>query len=391
MADKQDEHSAVSQLVEIGNRQRKDISYLRKTIDNNNLATEFQKFEEWKISFKPVEFEQIKELRNRFNELAVDINAPLDDAIKQINLASEQIKNFEKFIRPSAIIVQQMVENIVHIIGPYERIFRDSVKWQLSLAERMQTIQLPWLIETSFDVSASGFARLSRLSDAVHNDEPFSEELSEFLVQELGNRTDGFEETAALERDTSAIAGGMKPEIISFPPSSFANVIVSAGFSFAFKSATPPQAISQEDVNAVFDPMHWQVMYTVESSLRQIIQNECIAEEGNGWEKKRINGNILAKLKQRQSEDREFGRPVYNLIQYSDFMDLADIICQNNNWKLFERYFSNRDDFRVSLTRLHPVRKAIAHNRPIGRADTVTLVSEATRILRSIGVSITTV
>ena len=82
------------------------------------------------------------------------------------------------------------------------------------------------------------------------------------------------------------------------------------------------------------------------------------------------------------------GRTVYGLIQYADFMDLAHIIGQGNNWKeAFAPIFDSKEDVQISLRRLHPVRKAIAHGRPLGRSDVLTLVSEATRLLRAMGVN----
>ena len=93
--------------------------------------------------------------------------------------------------------------------------------------------------------------------------------------------------------------------------------------------------------------------------------------------------------KERQEEDRSFGRPVYAPIQYADFMDLAHIVGQSNNWdEAFKPIFRDREDFMMSLRRLHPVRKAIAHSRPLGRSDVLTLVAEATRIFHVLGIRV---
>ena len=68
-------------------------------------------------------------------------------------------------------------------------------------------------------------------------------------------------------------------------------------------------------------------------------------------------------------------------------MDLANVITRRDNWSdAFAGIFGNCDDLRVSLYRLHPVRKAIAHSRPLCRADVLTLIAEATRMLRAIGI-----
>jgi hypothetical protein len=92
---------------------------------------------------------------------------------------------------------------------------------------------------------------------------------------------------------------------------------------------------------------------------------------------------------ERQEEDRQLHRPVYGPIHYADFMDLANVITQRNNWReAFAPIFENADELRMSLHRLHPVRKAIAHSRPLCRADVLTLVAEATRLLKALGIEI---
>ena len=73
-------------------------------------------------------------------------------------------------------------------------------------------------------------------------------------------------------------------------------------------------------------------------------------------------------------------------IHYSNFMELADIIGESRNWdEAFKPIFKNRDDFCVSLRRLHQIRNAGAHDRPIGVSDQLVLWSEATRILTMLG------
>lgn len=62
-------------------------------------------------------------------------------------------------------------------------------------------------------------------------------------------------------------------------------------------------------------------------------------------------------------------------------MDLADVIVQRNNWReAFQQIFPDKAEIEVSLHRLHPIRKAIAHSRPLDHADVLTLISESNRI-----------
>jgi len=78
---------------------------------------------------------------------------------------------------------------------------------------------------------------------------------------------------------------------------------------------------------------------------------------------------------------------VARLLYYNDFMDLADIICQRHNWNdAFQRFFQSKPDFQASMQRLAPVRNTIGHNRPLVRADQITLLAEGYRILNALGV-----
>ena len=109
--------------------------------------------------------------------------------------------------------------------------------------------------------------------------------------------------------------------------------------------------------------------------------------EGEKWIKRRVPEHVRHRWLGRQEEDRQLGRSVYSAIQYADFMDLADVIGRADNWRdTFAPIFRNQDDLRASLCRLHPVRRAIAHSRPLGRADVLFLFSEATRIFNALGI-----
>ena len=79
----------------------------------------------------------------------------------------------------------------------------------------------------------------------------------------------------------------------------------------------------------------------------------------------------------------------FPLIFYADFTDLSEIICRRDNWNVsFHQLFASKPDLHVSLQRLIPVRKAIAHNRPLVRTDQIVLFSEAYRILAALGVQL---
>ena len=148
------------------------------------------------------------------------------------------------------------------------------------------------------------------------------------------------------------------------------------------------QAIESSDPDAYFDPVFWDILTQVEQYLRSTIAKCLTKLSGSNWIKQRVPHDMRERWKQRQEEDRSAGRPVYSRIQYADFMDLASIIIQANNWRdVFESIFKNKNEVQVSLQRLHPIRKSIAHSRPLSKSDRLTLASEANRIFSFLGLS----
>ena len=261
--------------------------------------------------------------------------------------------------------------------------------WEASLTTRMATLQTQWVLRDYPDQSVIGFARLLRLSDAIHTEEPYSEPVGELVADELGDGVETEQDDSPTARDTAAIEAGLNPALIAFPPDTYNEVVSAAGFHFHLPRSPMPQAIESADPDAVFNPMHGQVMTAIEQQLRKIVE-ECLkALEGEKWMKRRVPEDMRKRWLERQKEDRQAGRPVYSPIQYADFMDLAHVIDRNDNWqKVFKPIFRDRDDFGVSLRRLHPIRKAIAHSRPLGRSEVLTLMSEATRIFKALRISV---
>ena len=258
------------------------------------------------------------------------------------------------------------------------------------MIDRIATLQPPWVLLDRLDQSMMGFARLSRLSDAVHTSRPYSESVGELVANELGVGVEAdLCDDTPIERDETAVKAGLSPELIAFPPATYSEVVFAAGFKFHLPLTPVPQAAESPDPGAVFDPMHGAVLTTLEQRLRHIVEERLTGLDGPNWFKHRVPEAVRERCLVRQAEERRTDRPVFDSIQYADFMDLADIIRRKDNWReAFKSTFHNREDFSLSLYRLHPVRKAIAHSRPLGRADVLTLVSEASRIFRALGVSL---
>ena len=166
-------------------------------------------------------------------------------------------------------------------------------------------------------------------------------------------------------------------------------LILAANFKVCVSRTPIPKAVESVDPGAAFKPDHQALFVELEQSLRSFVEANLLALVGPNWVKRRVSQQVRERWHTRQAEERAAARPVFALIQYADFMDLAQILCQSDNWhEVFEPFFKNREDVSVSLQRLNPVRKAIAHSRPLGRVDALTLVSESARLFRAMGTRI---
>jgi hypothetical protein len=292
-------------------------------------------------------------------------------------------------VLPPAGAISSISAQLARMIGPFQAGLVSVSAWECALAARMAAVDTAWAFPDHLGPSMLGFARLSRLSDAVHTAEPYAEPVGELVADELGVGAETDQSDEPIARDMAAIEAGLRPELIAFPSEAYASVLTAVGFELHFKGLPVPQASEAPDPGAAFDPMHSLVLTQIEQRLRQFVETRLQALNGAKWIKQRVAESVRKRWMDRQAEERAAGRPVYSSIQYADFMDLADVIGQRNNWHdVFGATFGNRDDFTLSLRRLHPVRKAVAHGRPLGRADVLTLLSEATRIFRALGIQV---
>ena len=239
--------------------------------------------------------------------------------------------------------------------------------------------------EIQRQVSQTVSARLSCLSDTARTVESSPRRLRNCPPRSFGGAVEFLPDQNVNERDAAAIHAGLKPE----PPAAYSDEVFTEGFSFCITPMAAPKAVESGDLGATLDPMHWKMLTELERRLRHVVEEELTKLDGPHWIKRRVPQSMRLRWKDRQEEDRTAGRPVYTDIQYSDFMDIADIVGRSNNWReAFQPIFSNKEDFITSFRRLHPVRNAIAHGRPLGRADVLTLAAEAARIFGVLGIRV---
>ena len=291
---------------------------------------------------------------------------------------------------PTATKIASINAGLARAVEPYWAVIASVSAWEASLTARMAALGNPWALQDRLDLSMRGFARLSRLSDAVHTSRPYSEPVGELVANELGVgvEADLYDDTP-IERDENAVKAGFNPELIAFPTAAYSEVVLAVGFKFHFTPMPLPPTVESAVPGAVFDSMHGRVLTELEQRLRHIVEHRLSGLVGPNWIKHRVAEAVRKRWLERQGKDRDDGRPAFPPIQYADFMDLADIISQSDNWReAFKSIFQNKEDFLVSLRRLHPIRKAIAHSRPLGKSDVLTLVNEATRIFSALKIRV---
>ena len=288
--------------------------------------------------------------------------------------------------KPSSETIAALSARLAYVIEPYSPIVTMMSDWERRLEVSMIGINTSWAASEHLGQSMIGIARLARLGDAIHTPTPYAKDISQFVESQLGSVIEPSYDASPVERDAIAIKAGLNPELIVFPRHSYNQIIRASGLGLDIPSIPSPVAIENVSEGLTFDPSHGRILTYIEQVLRQLIEKRLYSLCGEKWIKQRVPQQIRERWFQRQAEDKKSRRPVYEPIQYADFMDLSQIIIKADNWaEVFQEIFLEKDDFIISLKRLHPVRKAIAHSRPLGNADILILANESTRLLMALG------
>lgn len=316
------------------------------------------------ILVKPETFEALQRIDANLRHLVTNVHhavLPLAEQLKSFTIAAAQA------------------------VHPLQEHFQRMEAWQTSLVERMAQLQKPWAIEDHLGVSIVGFARISRLHDISSGAKPFDPAGQEVFSEELGEPVAFDEDQSPEDRETAQIDAGLNAEVVAFPRDVYPHVLFSAGFELRIEGVAPVRTDGGEV--GQYDPQYAGLLGQIENRLRVVIETELQQIEGEAWLRRRVHGDLRQKWHDRKAADHEQRGDSFPLLYYADFMELMHIICEGRNWKeAFQRFFVSKEDFRVSMQRLAPVRNTIGHNRPLVRTDQLILLAEGTRILRALGV-----
>ena len=137
------------------------------------------------------------------------------------------------------------------------------------------------------------------------------------------------------------------------------------------------QFISGQDKDHVFNFKAYECLYELECYLRSLIQVRIIEPNKTNLENK-IPAEMIKEWESRKEEEEK--NPLwggsYELIDYSDFTDLKRIFEKGRNYKLFEDII-NQEQFKTVISKLHeldPIRKKVAHSRPLSKKELSRLI-----------------
>ena len=261
--------------------------------------------------------------------------------------------------------------------------------WSQLLSKQMAAMKTPWLDAHLTSLSFEGFAVVSRLGQAVRYAEPFDEAAREQIDEDLGDPIEVEDDAGPDERDAAHIQADMNAAMLTIPPVAVGEVLIETGFAFKAKFAPLPPTTDGSDPGHVFHPGYNMMITAVEQNLRKAIDAEMQAQYGATWMETGIDPSLLKEWIDRRDDAVAHGESSLPLIQYTNFMELKDIVMGRQHWReVFRVIFGKKEHFQTSMERLHPIRLPLAHSRPIGIAQQYHLISEASHILRALGVDI---
>jgi HEPN superfamily Swt1-like protein len=326
---------------------------------------------------------------NRHFTLDPSISSMISEAVSSTDLAAirEQLDHNIRAIHeaslPSSTEISAASKALANVVEPLHGFDPGlAAGWDQHLAHQFSVFDSNWALEDHLDTSLYGFARLSRLSHTVQHLRPFEAETQALVTEEFGEPVSVSTDTRIEAREVAAVEAGFEAELIAFDRDGYPKVITAAGFRIAIGANTVPP-----EKGALSHDIRCKILIDeVERRLRELILSQLQAAYGDRWMKQRIPADLRNRWLESHETDavsREKGlHPIYQ----SEFMDLMKVICCNPQWAdIFADIFESKSGFQTSMQRLGPLRNITAHNKPMARHEMLTVYSEATRILRSLG------
>lgn len=310
------------------------------------------------------------------------LEAMQDRAQNAVNLGAMSIF-------PDVLGLEHVAERLAASIEPLKVASLSASAWQEQLEVRMAAIEAPWIDTRLPSLSLEGFAIVSRLNQAARFDAPFEDSVREKVDEDLGRPIEVEDRTSEEEESAAHLEAGMNPSLLVLPQAAIGDVLIQAGFTFSADILPVPPSLDRGQPALSFQFWPNLLIAATEQNLRQLVSDRLFAEYGAGWLAKCVHEDAINKWTERRAAAIDKGESRLDILQYSDFMDLKTIIVRRSHWRdVFAPIFKNKHHFETAMDRLHSIRLPVAHSRPIGVGQQITLVSEASAVLSPLGINI---
>ena len=258
-------------------------------------------------------------------------------------------------------------------------------------AAALASMSSPWMRDLAAQRSASALLELHGLGNALRLVQGFEHGLTVALRADFGDWRDTiafpevvFEDPVA--RTNLYVAQGFNTALTDFPDLAFREGLVRARLDddTDWDIQIPEQDPEQEADFKRANKCHGHLQ-RLERGLRKFIDQAMTAQYGADWPKKRLPPKLLEAWEFKKSRAESDGVVLTMFIDVADFSDYVDIICKKDHWReVFQVRFKRTESVRESFQRLHPIRVATMHSRPVTKADELYTLAETMRLLSAI-------
>ncbi len=270
------------------------------------------------------------------------------------------------------------IERVVSATGTWSAL-APYPDWLARAQAGVTGLAAPWVREDRPDLSLAAMARFGRLGGTVANlnprDEAVTEEFRATLGDYRGEQVDEDADDDPALRVAERYDRGFDPVLSSMPTRIVLAMLEPFGLRF------DPQAADDE---FGIDDIAAQMVRRLEAKLLAFVRDALDAAWGDEWII-HVPGEVRNRVRRRQKQAEERGRPAKHLIVHADFGDWLQIIGREENWPLFAATFGSLDVLRETLEQIKPIRHDASHPRGVGPEDLLVLAANGTRLLRWIG------
>lgn len=259
----------------------------------------------------------------------------------------------------------------------------------------LSSLHSPWMNINDASQSVRGLAELHSLSSMLRTVDAFDTRLTVAIREDLGDWRKASSVPAAVVTDPGArtayyLEQGFNPVITDVPEKAFQETVITTGFADNLDHllAMPPlmrdsnrhEGEGFRRTNRCHD-----YLQRFENRIRTFIHHVMTDQYGPEWVN-RIDKEIREDWERKKAKAESAGYSFTVLIEAADFTHYERIICNRGLWRdVFQKYFGGESSsVRESLMRLLPVRLATMHSRFVTPEDLLYVLSECTRLARSI-------